>query len=161
MRKGNIIAGIVCAAVALYVIVTCLSYPRAEAYGTGVPGPGLWHRGASPHLLGRSDRRNPDDEKRRSPGASDVDTGNKACVHFHGDPAGLHVGVVHGWIHHPVCDHAVCVLPVVPQRGRLEKCGDLHRGDPCDLLCIQKFPERADRFRYVQHIGGLRYEFLS
>ena len=42
MRKGNIIAGIVCAAVALYVIVTCLSYPRAEAYGTGVPGPGLW-----------------------------------------------------------------------------------------------------------------------
>ncbi|RGE16805.1 tripartite tricarboxylate transporter TctB family protein [Lachnospiraceae bacterium OF11-28] len=26
----------------LYVIVTCLSYPRAEAYGTGVPGPGLW-----------------------------------------------------------------------------------------------------------------------
>ena len=42
MRKGNIIAGIVCAAVALYVIVTCLGYPRAEAYGTGVPGPGLW-----------------------------------------------------------------------------------------------------------------------
>ena len=42
MRKGNIIAGIVCAAVALYVIVTCLSYPRAEAYGTGVPSPGLW-----------------------------------------------------------------------------------------------------------------------
>jgi MFS superfamily sulfate permease-like transporter len=41
-EKGNIIAGIVCAAVALYVIVTCLSYPRAEAYGTGVPGPGLW-----------------------------------------------------------------------------------------------------------------------
>ena len=35
------------------------------------------HRGASPHLLGRSDRRNPDDEKRRSPGASDVDTGTK------------------------------------------------------------------------------------
>ena len=42
MRKGNIIAGIVCAAVALYVIVTCLGYPRAAAYGTGVPGPGLW-----------------------------------------------------------------------------------------------------------------------
>ena len=102
-----------------------------------------------------------DDEERPVPGASDVDTGYKTCIHFHGDPAGLHVGVVHGWIHHPVCDHAVCVLPVVPQRGRLEKCGDLHRGDPCDLLCIQKFPERADRFRYVQHIGGLRYEFLS
>ena len=26
---------------------------------------------------------------------------------------------------------------------------------------FEKFPERADRFRYVQHIGGLRYEFLS
>lgn len=25
-----------------------------------------------------------------------------------------------------------------PQRGRLEKRGDLHRGDPCDLLCISK-----------------------
>ena len=42
MRKGNIIAGLICAAVAVYVIVTCLGYPRAEVYGTGVPGPGLW-----------------------------------------------------------------------------------------------------------------------
>ena len=42
MRKGNIIAGLICAALAVYVIVTCLGYPRAEAYGTGVPGPGLW-----------------------------------------------------------------------------------------------------------------------
>ena len=34
MRKGNIIAGLICAALAVYVIVTCLGYPRAEAYGT-------------------------------------------------------------------------------------------------------------------------------
>lgn len=42
MRKGNIIAGLLCAALAIYVIITCLGYPRAEVYGTGVPGPGLW-----------------------------------------------------------------------------------------------------------------------
>lgn len=42
MRKGNIIAGLLCAALAVYVIITCLGYPRAEVYGTGVPGPGLW-----------------------------------------------------------------------------------------------------------------------
>ena len=120
MRKGNIIAGIVCAAVALYVIVTCLGYPRAAAYGTGVPGPGLWpghHRGISSHLLCRTDRRNPDDEKRRSSGASDVDAGNKTCIHFHGDPAGLHAGVIYSRLYHSVRDHAVCILPVVPQRA--------------------------------------------
>ena len=42
MRKGNIIAGILCGLLAIYVIVTTMGYPTAEAYGTGVPGPGLW-----------------------------------------------------------------------------------------------------------------------
>lgn len=42
MRKGNIIAGVLCGALSIYVIITCLGYPTAEAYGTGVPGPGLW-----------------------------------------------------------------------------------------------------------------------
>lgn len=42
MRKGNIVAGIVCALLAVYVMVVCAGYPTAEAYGTGVPGPGLW-----------------------------------------------------------------------------------------------------------------------
>lgn len=42
MRKGNLIAGLICAALAVYIIVTCMGYPTAESYGTGVPGPGLW-----------------------------------------------------------------------------------------------------------------------
>ncbi len=42
MRKGNLVAGVVCALLAIYVLVTAMGYPTAEAYGTGVPGPGLW-----------------------------------------------------------------------------------------------------------------------
>lgn len=42
MKKGNIITAVLTIALSIYVIVTCLGYPRAEAYGTGVPGPGLW-----------------------------------------------------------------------------------------------------------------------
>lgn len=42
MRKGNIIAGLICGALAVYIIITCMGYPTAESYGTGVPGPGLW-----------------------------------------------------------------------------------------------------------------------
>ena len=163
MRKGNIIAGIVCAAVALYVIVTCLGYPRAEAYGTGVPGPGLWPGIIAALLLICSvgliaatlmmKKEDLPELPMWTPGTKRVYISMAILLVY------MLVLSTVGFI--IVCDHAVCVLPVVPQRGRLEKCGDLHRGDPCDLLCIQKFPERADRFRYVQHIGGLRYEFLS
>lgn len=42
MKKGNIITAVLTIALSIYIIVTCLGYPRAEAYGTGVPGPGLW-----------------------------------------------------------------------------------------------------------------------
>lgn len=42
MKKGNIIASVLCIALGLYVVITCLGYPTAEAYGTGAPGPGLW-----------------------------------------------------------------------------------------------------------------------
>lgn len=42
MKKGNIITSIIVMAISVYVIVTCAGYPTAEAYGTGVPGPGLW-----------------------------------------------------------------------------------------------------------------------
>lgn len=42
MKKGNIIAAVLTMALSIYIIITCLGYPRAEAYGTGVPGPGLW-----------------------------------------------------------------------------------------------------------------------
>lgn len=42
MRKGNIVTGIICALLAIYILVTSMGYPTAEAYGTGVPGPGLW-----------------------------------------------------------------------------------------------------------------------
>lgn len=42
MKKGNIITAILVIALSIYVIVVCADYPTAEAYGTGVPGPGLW-----------------------------------------------------------------------------------------------------------------------
>ena len=42
MKKGNIITSVLVIALAVYVIITCAGYPTAEAYGTGVPGPGLW-----------------------------------------------------------------------------------------------------------------------
>lgn len=47
MKKGNIVAGLLCLALGIYVVITCLGYPTAEAYGTGAPGPGLW-----PGLIG-------------------------------------------------------------------------------------------------------------
>lgn len=115
MRKGNIIAGLICAALAVYVIVTCLGYPRAEAYGTGVPGPDSGRGSSRPSsdLLRRPYRRYLDDEERPVPGASDVDTGYKTCIHFHSDPACIHAGIIYTWIYHSVSDHAVRVLPVV------------------------------------------------
>ncbi len=42
MKKGNIITAVLTIILGLYVVITCMGYPRAEAYGTGVPGPGLW-----------------------------------------------------------------------------------------------------------------------
>ncbi|MCM1252087.1 MAG: tripartite tricarboxylate transporter TctB family protein [Clostridium sp.] len=42
MKKGNIITSILVIALSIYVIIVCAGYPTAEAYGTGVPGPGLW-----------------------------------------------------------------------------------------------------------------------
>lgn len=42
MKKGNIIASLLCIALGAYVVITCLGYPKAEVYGTGAPGPGLW-----------------------------------------------------------------------------------------------------------------------
>lgn len=42
MKKGNIISSVIVMAIGIYVLVVCAGYPTAEAYGTGVPGPGLW-----------------------------------------------------------------------------------------------------------------------
>lgn len=42
MKKGNIIASVLCIILGAYIVITCLSYPKAEAYGTGAPGPGMW-----------------------------------------------------------------------------------------------------------------------
>lgn len=42
MKKGNIVASLLCIALGAYVLIQCLGYPTAEAYGTGAPGPGLW-----------------------------------------------------------------------------------------------------------------------
>lgn len=42
MKKANLIIGIV--AIIASVVIICISatYPKAAAYGTGAPGPGLW-----------------------------------------------------------------------------------------------------------------------
>lgn len=42
MKKGNIIASLLCMALGGYVVITSMGYPKAEQYGTGAPGPGLW-----------------------------------------------------------------------------------------------------------------------
>ena len=42
MKKANFIVSIVCAILGVGVIMIASGYPDAEAYGTGVPGPGLW-----------------------------------------------------------------------------------------------------------------------
>lgn len=42
MKKGNIIASVICIIISIYVIITAMGYPKAAAYGTGVPGPGMW-----------------------------------------------------------------------------------------------------------------------
>jgi putative tricarboxylic transport membrane protein len=42
MKKGNYVAAAICAVIGIVVIAIASGYPTAEAYGTGVPGPGLW-----------------------------------------------------------------------------------------------------------------------
>ncbi|MGE4277244.1 MAG: tripartite tricarboxylate transporter TctB family protein [Lawsonibacter sp.] len=42
MKKGNLITAAICAVLGILVIAVASGYPNAEAYGTGVPGPGLW-----------------------------------------------------------------------------------------------------------------------
>ena len=42
MKKANFIVSIVCAVLGIGIIFIASGYPDAEAYGTGVPGPGLW-----------------------------------------------------------------------------------------------------------------------
>lgn len=42
MKKANFIISGVITIIAIVVIIISAGYPRAEAYGTGAPGPGLW-----------------------------------------------------------------------------------------------------------------------
>jgi len=42
MKRGNIVFAIFCMILSIVVIVITAGYPKAAAYGTGVPGPGLW-----------------------------------------------------------------------------------------------------------------------
>jgi putative tricarboxylic transport membrane protein len=42
MKKANLIVSGIIAVLAIVIIVVSAGYPRAEAYGTGAPGPGLW-----------------------------------------------------------------------------------------------------------------------
>ena len=51
MKKGNIITSVLVMALSIYVIVVCMGYPTAEAYGTGAPGPGLWPMTAAGCML--------------------------------------------------------------------------------------------------------------
>lgn len=42
MKKANYIFCGIIFAIAIFFIAIALNYPKASAYGTGVPGPGLW-----------------------------------------------------------------------------------------------------------------------
>lgn len=42
MKKGNMVFSLVCIVLGLYIIIVSMGYPKAAAYGTGVPGPGMW-----------------------------------------------------------------------------------------------------------------------
>ena len=42
MKKMNLIFAGICAAIGALLIILAAGYPTAAAYGTGVPGPGLW-----------------------------------------------------------------------------------------------------------------------
>jgi putative tricarboxylic transport membrane protein len=54
MKKGNFITAALCAVLGIVVITIASGYPGAAAYGTGVPGPGLWPICISVVLLGCS-----------------------------------------------------------------------------------------------------------
>ncbi len=42
MKKGNLVLAALCILLGIGVIAVSSTYPTAESYGTGVPGPGLW-----------------------------------------------------------------------------------------------------------------------
>lgn len=42
MKKGNFVLAALCILLGICVISISATYPTAESYGTGVPGPGLW-----------------------------------------------------------------------------------------------------------------------
>ncbi len=42
MKKGNLVLAALCILLGIGIIAVSLTYPTAESYGTGVPGPGLW-----------------------------------------------------------------------------------------------------------------------
>lgn len=42
MKKANLIVSIIMTVIAIVIILISSTYPKAEAYGTGAPGPGLW-----------------------------------------------------------------------------------------------------------------------
>lgn len=42
MKKANLIVSAVMVVMAIVIIAVSSTYPKAEAYGTGAPGPGLW-----------------------------------------------------------------------------------------------------------------------
>ena len=42
MKKGNIVLAALCILLGVVIIAISSTYPTAESYGTGVPGPGLW-----------------------------------------------------------------------------------------------------------------------
>lgn len=51
MRKGNYVLAALCIAASVLIIAISSTYPTAKAYGTGVPGPGLWPMAISIVLL--------------------------------------------------------------------------------------------------------------
>ena len=155
MRKGNIIAGLICAAVAVYVIVTCLGYPRAEVYGTGVPGPGLWPGIIAALLLICSVGLIVVTlmmKKDQFPELPMWTPGTKR----------VYISMAILLVYMLVLSTLGFIIPSVIMlfgfiqwfhKGAIwKKCTDLRDRDPGNLLCFQELPECADRLRYVQHL---------
>ena len=115
MRKGNIIAGLICAAVAVYVIVTpswisesSLRHRRSgRDSGRGSSQPLLLICSVGLIVVTLMMKK---DQFPELPMWTPVQNVN---IHFHGDPACIH-GIIYTWIYHSVSDHAVRVLLVVP-----------------------------------------------
>lgn len=123
-EKGNIIAGIVCAAVALYCHRDMSPVIRGRKLTVQVfPGPGLWPGIIAALLLICSVGLIAGTLMMKKKISRSFRCGHReqsVCT-FPWRSCWLHVGVVHGWIHHPVCDRTLFAFCQWFHRGAVWK----------------------------------------